>query len=160
MSDEASTKIAIITDTHYWARREPVYTSEGALQLQPWSQQILTTLMAEVQAAQVDLILHLGDQVCVGGGYAMPNSSSFTGAAHPGQIFFFVSSICRRSRLPKMSSPSPPPSSAAATAAGFRVLGRAGAAEVPPAAGTGTRPPHCRHFNALPAAASGAFKTV
>ena len=73
MSDEASTKIAIITDTHYWARREPVYTSEGALQLQPWSEQILTTLMAEVQAARVDLILHLGDQVCGGGGYAMPD---------------------------------------------------------------------------------------
>ena len=73
MSDEASTTIAIVTDTHYWARSEPVYTSEGALQLQPWSEQILTTLLADVQSARVDLILHLGDQVCGGGGYAMPN---------------------------------------------------------------------------------------
>ncbi len=72
MSDEASTTIAIITDTHYWPRSEPVYTSEGALQLQPWSEQILATLLAEVKAAQVDLVLHLGDQVCGGGGYAMP----------------------------------------------------------------------------------------
>lgn len=71
MSDDASTTIAIITDTHYWARSEPVYTSEGALQLQPWSEQILATLLADVQAAQAELILHLGDQVCGGGGYAM-----------------------------------------------------------------------------------------
>jgi len=73
MNDPSATTIAIITDTHYWARNEPVYTSDGGLQLQPWSEQILTTLLTELQTAQVDLILHLGDQICGGGGYQMPD---------------------------------------------------------------------------------------
>jgi 3',5'-cyclic AMP phosphodiesterase CpdA len=73
MTEQPSTTIGIVTDTHYWVRSQPVYTSEGVLQLQPWSEQILTTLLAELQAAQVDLIIHLGDQVCGGGSYAMPN---------------------------------------------------------------------------------------
>ncbi|MFN3333627.1 MAG: metallophosphoesterase family protein [Caldilinea sp.] len=74
MTEQSSTTIGIITDTHYWVRSRPIYTTEGGLQLQPWSEQILTTLLAELQAAQVDLIIHLGDQVCGGGGYAMPDN--------------------------------------------------------------------------------------
>ncbi|MFO7631041.1 MAG: metallophosphoesterase [Caldilinea sp.] len=72
MSDSSTTMIGIVTDTHYWARSQPIRTSDGAVQLQPWSEQILTTLLAEMQAAQVDLVVHLGDLVCGGGSYGMP----------------------------------------------------------------------------------------
>lgn len=72
MKDPAATVIALVTDTHFWQRPQPVITADGALQLQPWSEQLLALLIAELTAAQVDLVLHLGDQTCGGGSYAMP----------------------------------------------------------------------------------------
>ncbi len=72
MSEPTTTVLGIVTDTHYWKRNEPTVTSDGALQLQPWSDEILETLISEFQAEQVDQIIHLGDLVCGGGGYAMP----------------------------------------------------------------------------------------
>ncbi len=72
MSDPAATVIALVTDTHFWQRPQPVIMADGALQLQPWSEQLLETLMTELTAAQVDLVVHLGDQSCGGGSYAMP----------------------------------------------------------------------------------------
>lgn len=65
-------KIGLITDTHYWQRDTPYVTSEGAVQLQPWSEQILNALLDALRAAQLDLVVHLGDLVCGGGGYKMP----------------------------------------------------------------------------------------
>lgn len=73
MKDPASTVIAIVTDTHLWQRRQPVIMADGTLQLQPWSERLLETLVAELAAAQVDLVVHLGDQTCGGGSYAMPH---------------------------------------------------------------------------------------
>jgi 3',5'-cyclic AMP phosphodiesterase CpdA len=72
MKDSASTVIAIVTDTHLWQRRQPVIMADGTLQLQPWSERLLDTLIADLAAAQVDLVVHLGDQTCGGGSYAMP----------------------------------------------------------------------------------------
>lgn len=68
----ATTTIGLVSDTHFWPRSRPVITSDGALQLQPWSEQLLSTLIAELEAAQVDLVIHLGDLTCGGGTYAMP----------------------------------------------------------------------------------------
>lgn len=72
MSDPAATVIALVTDTHFWQRSRPVITADGALQLQPRSEQLLEMLIADLAAAQVDLVVHLGDQTCGGGSYAMP----------------------------------------------------------------------------------------
>ncbi len=72
MSNGAEVKIGLVTDTHYWQRDTPYVTSEGAVQLQPWSEQILNALLDALRAAQLDLVVHLGDLVCGGGGYKMP----------------------------------------------------------------------------------------
>jgi Icc protein len=72
MSEPTKTVLGIVTDTHYWKRSQPIVTPDGALQLQPWSDEILDTLVSELHAAQVDQIIHLGDLVCGGGGYEMP----------------------------------------------------------------------------------------
>lgn len=72
MNASTELKIGIVTDTHYWQRQEPFITSEGSVQLQPWSEQILDVLLDTLRAAQPDLIIHLGDLVCGGGGYKMP----------------------------------------------------------------------------------------
>jgi len=39
MNASTELKIGIVTDTHYWQRQEPFITSEGSVQLQPWSDQ-------------------------------------------------------------------------------------------------------------------------
>lgn len=72
MNASTEFRLGIITDTHYWQRSEPFITSEGAVQLQPWSEQILDVLVHDLHAARLDLIIHLGDLVCGGGGYKMP----------------------------------------------------------------------------------------
>lgn len=72
MKDPAATTIAIVTDTHLWQRCQPMIMADGTLQLQPWSERLLETLIADLAAAQVDLVVHLGDQTCGGGSYAMP----------------------------------------------------------------------------------------
>lgn len=72
MSDSAATVIAIVSDTHLWQRPHPVIMADGTLQIQPWSEQLLDLLITELAAAQVDLVMHLGDQTCGGGSYAMP----------------------------------------------------------------------------------------
>lgn len=64
--------IGIISDTHYWQRTEPVITKEGAVQLQQGSEELMTTLLYELQRAGVTQILHLGDITCGGGTYDMP----------------------------------------------------------------------------------------
>jgi len=74
MSNPESTTIGIVTDTHFWQRHQPVITADGALQLQPWSERLLETLLAELTTAQVDLVVHLGDQTCGGGSYVMPDN--------------------------------------------------------------------------------------
>ncbi|HRA67559.1 MAG TPA: metallophosphoesterase [Caldilinea sp.] len=73
MNEPASTTIGIVSDTHFWMRSRPVVTASGAVQLQPWSERILDTLLTELEATQVDLALHLGDLTCGGGSYAMPS---------------------------------------------------------------------------------------
>lgn len=82
MSEPATTVLGIVTDTHYWRRSEPTVTSDGAVQLQHCSDQILDTLVAELQAGQVDQIIHLGDMVCGGGGYTMLGDEFDAALAH------------------------------------------------------------------------------
>ncbi len=63
--------IGLCADTHYWPQGQDFVTSEGSLQLQGSTPSLLTTLIAELQDAGLDLVLHLGDLTCGGGTYAM-----------------------------------------------------------------------------------------
>ncbi len=46
-------------------------------QLQPWSEHIQATLLAELETARPDLIFHLGDLTCGGGSFNMPTETFF-----------------------------------------------------------------------------------
>lgn len=71
MATNGLVSIGLCADTHYWPQGQNFVTSEGSLQLQGATQRLLATLLAELQTAQVDLVLHLGDLTCGGGFYAM-----------------------------------------------------------------------------------------
>lgn len=64
--------IGICTDTHYWPGSDKRFGAFEDNQLQPWSEQIQATLLAELQAASLDMVFHLGDFTCGGGHYQMP----------------------------------------------------------------------------------------
>lgn len=65
------TRIALFTDTHYWPGGGEFHGGDGNLQLLGESDTILATLEAEIQAAEPDVVVHLGDFTCGGGTYAM-----------------------------------------------------------------------------------------
>lgn len=68
------TRIALCSDTHFWPGAEQRFGQFGS-QLQPWSGEIAAALVAELDAAQPEIILHLGDLTCGGGSFAMPAKS-------------------------------------------------------------------------------------
>ena len=72
MNRSSRSAIGIISDTHYWQRAEPVITEEGAIQLQQWSEILMTTLLDELMRADITQVLHLGDMTCGGGTFEMP----------------------------------------------------------------------------------------
>lgn len=72
MNGSPHSVIGIVSDTHYWHRPTPVVTKEGAIQLQQWSEELMATLLVELQRSEVTQVLHLGDITCGGGTYAMP----------------------------------------------------------------------------------------
>jgi 3',5'-cyclic AMP phosphodiesterase CpdA len=61
-------RIALCSDTHFW----PGAIQGFGSQLQPRSDEILAALLADLKAAQPDIILHLGDLTCGGGSFDMP----------------------------------------------------------------------------------------
>ena len=68
------TRIALCSDTHFWPGALRSYGSDGE-QLQPWTEQIRGTLLAELERAAPDLTLHLGDLTCGGGYFEMPSGA-------------------------------------------------------------------------------------
>lgn len=70
------TRIALLSDTHLWPGADQRFGNANS-QMQPWSTEIQRVLLAELAAAQPDLILHLGDFTCGGGAFAMPNHLFF-----------------------------------------------------------------------------------
>jgi len=70
------TRIALCSDTHFWFGCEQRFGNFGS-QMQPWSGEIQSVLLAELAAIQPDLILHLGDFSCGGGSFGM-TASEFT----------------------------------------------------------------------------------
>jgi 3',5'-cyclic AMP phosphodiesterase CpdA len=63
--------IGLCADTHYWPHGQNFVTSDGSLQLQSASQDLLAALFQDLQRARLDLVLHLGDLTCGGGTYDM-----------------------------------------------------------------------------------------
>lgn len=63
-------RIALITDTHYWPGSTQRFGGQGS-QLQPWSEQIQQTLLAQIAQAKPDYLFHLGDMTCGGGSFGM-----------------------------------------------------------------------------------------
>jgi 3',5'-cyclic AMP phosphodiesterase CpdA len=63
--------IGLCADTHYWPHGHNFVTSDGSLQLQSASQDLLQALFLDLQRARLDLVLHLGDLTCGGGTYDM-----------------------------------------------------------------------------------------
>jgi 3',5'-cyclic AMP phosphodiesterase CpdA len=71
------TRIALCADTHVWPNAVQRFGQFGS-QLQPWSQEIQAVLLAELAAAQPDIVLHLGDFTCGGGSFDMPAETFHT----------------------------------------------------------------------------------
>jgi len=76
MSSTSTTRLALCTDTHFWPGCQQQLGGNGS-QLQPWSDQILTTLLAEISAIGPDLVFHLGDLTCGGGSFEMPEAEFY-----------------------------------------------------------------------------------
>jgi 3',5'-cyclic AMP phosphodiesterase CpdA len=71
MANGGLISIGLCADTHYWPQGQNFVTSDGSLQLQGATPRLLTALVDELQKAQLDLVLHLGDLTCGGGTYDM-----------------------------------------------------------------------------------------
>jgi 3',5'-cyclic AMP phosphodiesterase CpdA len=71
MANGGLISIGLCADTHYWPQGQNFVTSDGSLQLQGASQHLLAALVKDLQNAQLDLVLHLGDLTCGGGTYDM-----------------------------------------------------------------------------------------
>lgn len=71
MANSGLISIGLCADTHYWPQGQDFVTSEGSLQLQGSTLHLLQTLLDELQNANLDLVLHLGDLTCGGGTYEM-----------------------------------------------------------------------------------------
>jgi hypothetical protein len=80
---EKPVRIALCSDTHYWPGCDHCF-GDANEQLQPWSDQIQRSLLADLQAAGPDLLLHLGDFSCGGGMFGMPEAEfcSVLGRTH------------------------------------------------------------------------------
>lgn len=72
MAKSGLISIGLCADTHYWPNAQDFVTPDGSLQLQGASNLILQTLLEELNDADLDLVIHLGDMTCGGGSYAMP----------------------------------------------------------------------------------------
>ncbi|MFN8491981.1 MAG: metallophosphoesterase [Caldilineaceae bacterium] len=78
MFNEQQVRIGLCADTHFWPTNTLYCGSHGSLQLQPWSEQLLTVLLTELAQAQLDCVIHLGDITCGGGVYGMPEHEFYT----------------------------------------------------------------------------------
>ena len=78
MFSDQQVRIGLCADTHFWPTNTLYCGSNGSLQLQPWSEQLLTVLLAELAKAQLDCVIHMGDITCGGGVYGMPENDFYT----------------------------------------------------------------------------------
>jgi len=67
-------RLALCSDTHFWPGAARRYGHHDD-QLQPWSEQIQETLLADLKATPPEFVLHLGDLTCGGGHFEMPDDT-------------------------------------------------------------------------------------
>jgi 3',5'-cyclic AMP phosphodiesterase CpdA len=70
-------RIGLCADVHFWQDGLLCFGGSGSLQLQPCSDWLFTMLLAEMEAARLDLAFHLGDATCGGGFFAMPRADFY-----------------------------------------------------------------------------------
>lgn len=73
MTQDHTTTIAVISDTHFWPGSEVCFGTEEE-QLQPWSEEIHAAFLEEMRRVAPDLLIHLGDFSCGGGVFHMPEA--------------------------------------------------------------------------------------
>ena len=71
VSNQETISIGLISDTHFWPNGGMFRSGDGSLQLLGSSEQLLTSLIDDLDKVGVDLILHLGDVTCGGGTYSL-----------------------------------------------------------------------------------------
>lgn len=71
-------RLGLCADTHFWYSGSYHHGSNGSLQLQPCSDLLLTGLLSELERAQLDMVLHLGDATCGGGFFRMEEEDFYT----------------------------------------------------------------------------------
>ncbi|MEM7029292.1 MAG: metallophosphoesterase [Chloroflexota bacterium] len=69
-------QLALCSDTHFWFGTDHRFGQNDS-QLQPWSEQIQDTLLSELKMSSPDIVCHLGDVTCGGGGYLMPDNDFY-----------------------------------------------------------------------------------
>ncbi len=70
-------RIGLVSDTHYWPGGGAFRGGTGNLQLLQWSDQVIDTLVEELNQADLDLAIHLGDLTCGGGTYEVTESEFY-----------------------------------------------------------------------------------
>jgi hypothetical protein len=71
-------QIGLCADLHFWDNGVCQFGSNGSLQLQPCSSAILATLLAELEQARLDVVIHLGDTTCGGGFFQMEREDFYS----------------------------------------------------------------------------------
>lgn len=87
MANGGLISIGLCADTHYWPQGQDFITSDGSLQLQGSTPHLLKTLVQELQGADLDLVLHLGDLTCGGGTYEMTPDAFRTAVADLHRVY-------------------------------------------------------------------------
>ena len=68
-------RVGLCTDTHYWPGAEDQVGAAGNLMFQSHFEQIQDALIADLAAADLDQVIHLGDVTCGGGTFLMSESA-------------------------------------------------------------------------------------
>lgn len=76
MTSNSPIQIALVTDTHAWPGCERSFGHQGE-QLQPWFDRIHGAFLDEMRRAGPDMLIHLGDFVCGGGTFQMPDAEFY-----------------------------------------------------------------------------------
>ncbi|RME52113.1 MAG: hypothetical protein D6790_19015 [Caldilineae bacterium] len=71
MTTANATTVAVVSDTHFWPGAQVSFGGQEE-QLQPWSEEIHRTFLAEIRRLAPDYLIHLGDFSCGGGVFNMP----------------------------------------------------------------------------------------
>ena len=70
-------QIGLVSDTHYWPGGGAFHGGDGNLQVLGWSDQVVASLIDELNQADIDLAIHLGDLTCGGGTYQVAEAEFY-----------------------------------------------------------------------------------